>query len=440
MAASLRTDARSSTPLARQTLAGSVKREHDDGARVAVKEVSMRRPAHRLASSVTRPASSRRDAVEPDPAPASSSTAPGPGLVWHVTLWGAVAVLGGSIALACVGRPSPLPPVTDRVFGVVNAGRQAASAAPRQDLPGDAATAHVPAAPPTFAPAPSLLQQLALPTTPDDVVAHRAEGEALLRAGRASDAVIALRRALARDGSAAVWGLLGDAHLRAGATAAGVACLEEAVALDVDDEALRRLLAHQYLSQSDGAHARLHAEEWVRLSPQDPTARQALGRAYSQLGVWRQAIDQFTLVAAVQPDNAWAHNNLGYAALQLGDTTTAVEHLERAVDGRPLQASMFNNLGVAYERAGHVAFAHAAFSRAAELSPRYASAALNRDRVQKILDESSRVVAAARLVRFRDDVAVDGSAMKDDTARAPPARATSDDGLYLPPMPDTASE
>jgi tetratricopeptide (TPR) repeat protein len=262
--------------------------------------------------------------------------------------------------------------------------------------------AALPSPSPSSSARPSRLQRHALSMPGEERVDHRGAGELALRAGRIDDAVVSFRKALAIDGSAPAWAALGDAYLRSGAVVAGLECLEEAVALDVDDVDARRLLVRQYLADEQGRRARLHAEEWVRIEPQSPSARQALGRAYSQLGMWRQAIDQFRLVVAVQPDNAWAHNNLGFAALQLGDDVTAIEHLERALDGRPQHASMFNNLGVAYERIGHLAFAHAAFSRAAELSPKYASAALNRDRVQTILDESNRVAAAAQLLRFRD--------------------------------------
>jgi Flp pilus assembly protein TadD len=408
----------------------------------------MLRPTGSVVSSVHPAGWSSRFAGEPDPAPASSTTVR-PGLAWNLALWGAVASFGASIAIACVDHPAPTPTLHERVANVADDGRDEASAlskgAVRDATAAPLAAAPVPVEPPSSlsTSTPSLLQQLALATDADDVVDHRAEGEALLRTGRVADAVVALRKALSKDASADVWGLLGDAYLRAGVASAGVACLEEAVALDVDDEELRRILTRQYLSQADGTRARLHAEEWVRLAPQDPTARQALGRAYSQLGMWRQAIDQFTLVVAVQPDNAWAHNNLGYAALQLGDTPAAIEHLERAVDGHPQQAFMFNNLGVAYERSGHVAFAHAAFSRAAELSPKYAQAAENRDRVQKNLDESTRVAAAAQLVRFRDDgAASDGSGTAATTTTTTPRTSTTPSAvtLELPPIPVTTGE
>lgn len=62
---------------------------------------------------------------------------------------------------------------------------------------------------------------------------------------------------------------------------------------------------------------------------------------------------------------------------------------------------MLNNLGVAYERAARHAFAHAAFARAAELSPRYAQAVLNRDRLQRGLAPEERLVSAETLAKLR---------------------------------------
>ncbi len=234
-----------------------------------------------------------------------------------------------------------------------------------------------------------------------DGVDSRIVAEEHLRAGRANDAVIAFRKALVRDASAEVWTGLGEAYLRAGDVAAGLACLYEAVAVDVDTLPARRLLVRHALAQRDGALARQHAEEWVRLEPTSPSSRQALGRAYCQLGMWKEAIAEFTLVVAEQPDNAYAHNNLGYAALQLGDHALAIAHLEKILTMRPQEGFMLNNLGVAYERAGRHAFAHAAFARAAELSPRYAQAVLNRDRLQRGLAPEERLVSAETLAKLR---------------------------------------
>jgi len=255
---------------------------------------------------------------------------------------------------------------------------------------------------PTAPPMPTLLEREAIRSDDNDDADHRKLGDRHLREGRSIDAIGAYRRALAVDASADVWTSLGDAYLRVGNVTHGLDCLQEAVTVDVDHLPARRLLTRHHLSQHAGELARQQAEEWVRLEPASPQARQALGRAFSQLGMWKEAIAEFTLVVAEQPDNAWAHNNLGYAALQIGDHTLAVSHLEQILALRPLEGFMLNNLGVAYERSGRHAEAHAAFAHAAELSPRYAQAALNRDRLQRGLDQAQRLVSAETLLKLRD--------------------------------------
>jgi Flp pilus assembly protein TadD len=261
-----------------------------------------------------------------------------------------------------------------------------------------AAVTSAPLTPPT----PTLLEREALHSNDGHTADHRKLGEQQLRDGRTRDAIGAFRKALVFDASADVWASLGDAYLRVGDVSRGLDCLQEAVTVDVHHLAARRLLARHHLSQHAGELARQQAEEWVRLEPASPQARQALGRAFSQLGMWKEAIAEFTLVVAEQPDNAWAHNNLGYAALQIGDHALAVRHLEKILAMRPLEGFMLNNLGVAYERSGRHAEAHAAFAHAAELSPRYAQAALNRDRLQRGLDHAQRLVSAETLLKLRD--------------------------------------
>jgi Flp pilus assembly protein TadD len=274
------------------------------------------------------------------------------------------------------------------------------------------------------APVPSLLEREALAIEDGDLVDHKVFGVQLLQKGESMNAIGELKKALSIDSSAETWAVLGDAYLRVGDVDRGVPCLLEAVSLDVDQLSARRLLARHFLSLNDGASARAHAEEWVRLQPQNPSSRQALGRSLTQSGMWREAIEQFTLVVDMQPDNAYALNNLGFAALQLGDNELAVHNLERVLSLNPQQGYMLNNLGVGYERLGRTAEAHAAFARAAELSPRYAMAALNRDRVQRGLSHSQRVVAADTLLKLRDG-AVDGVA---------PLGTGPADGVDLPGM------
>ena len=325
-------------------------------------------------------------------------------------------------AVACVEEPLPRQEGRTRPDAVVDAGVPIVRYTP------PVADALEPAA---LADAvPTLLEREALAIEDGDVVDHKAFGAALLQKGDSMNALGELRKTLSIDSSAETWALLGDAYLRVGDVERGVPCLLEAVSLDVDQLAARRLLTRHYLSNNDAAQARAHAEEWVRLEPQHPSSRQALGRALTQGGSFKEAIEQFALVVVLQPDNAYAFNNLGYAALQLGDNERAVDSLERVLSLKPQQGYMLNNLGVGYERLGRTAEAHAAFARAAELSPRYAQASLNRDRVQRNLSHAQRIVAADTLLKLRDGEF-------DDTA---PLGTGSADGVDIPSLPSFDGE
>ncbi|MDP2342171.1 MAG: tetratricopeptide repeat protein [Deltaproteobacteria bacterium] len=338
----------------------------------------------------------------------------------------ALSLLCAVAAAACIEEPAavapPRPPIV--MFDVRTSGPMPL---PPAEPAVDVASVDVPH---VAEPVPSLLEREALAIEDGDLVDHKAFGLQLLQKGESMNAIGEIKKALSIDSSAETWALLGDAYLRVGDVDRGVPCLLEAVSLDVDQLSARRLLARHFLSLNDAASARAHAEEWVRLQPQNPSSRQALGRALTQGGMWKEAIAQFLLVVDVQPDNAYAFNNLGFAALQLGDNELAVHHLERVLSLNPQQGYMLNNLGVGYERLGRTAEAHAAFARAAELSPRYAQAALNRDRVQRGLSHSQRVVSADTLLKLRDG-------LHDDVA---PLGTGPADGVDIPALPSFPAE
>ncbi|HEY4220902.1 MAG TPA: tetratricopeptide repeat protein [Myxococcota bacterium] len=193
-----------------------------------------------------------------------------------------------------------------------------------------------------------------------------------------------------------------DAYFAGGNAKAGVTCLEEAVADDPQAPAVRQALVKHVLALGDGKKARVYADELVRQRPLDIEARELLGRALMQQHMWREAIDDYTLVVKSEPDNIFAHNNIGYSALQIGALEVAREHLEDCLSLSPQRGFMLNNLGVTYERLGRLAEAHAAFSRAAELSPKYLQARLNRDRVQGGLTQDQRIVSTETLLHMRE--------------------------------------
>ncbi len=253
----------------------------------------------------------------------------------------------------------------------------------------------------------TLHEKESLPRHPGDTNDYVKAGEDHMKAGRTLEAVGAFRIALSVDDGAETWRKLGEAYLAAGDDVRGVACLEEAVTTDTGLASARKALARHALANNDGDKALLHSEELVRQRPLDPTVRQMLGRAQMQERMWKEAIASFRLVVRDEPDNIFAHNNIGYSSIQIGELDLAREHLERTLSLEPQQGYMLNNLGVTYERLGRAAEAHAAFSRAAELSPRYAQAKLNRDRLQAGLTQDERITSAETLVSMREPAPLD---------------------------------
>lgn len=278
---------------------------------------------------------------------------------------------------------------------------------------------------------PTLLDAIAVAPAEGDTTDYREQGMRYLADGRAMEAVGALRFALSKSATPQVWQSLGDAYLAVGDDEKGIACLEEAINQEPTLAAARRSLAKRYLALNDGVRAKLHIDELVRLDPQDAGARQQLGRAQMQQRMWKEAIETFALVVQQEPDNIYAHNNLGYSAIQIGELDLAREHLERTLSLEPQQGYMLNNLGVTYERLGRQAEAHAAFARAAELSPRYAQAKLNRDRLQAGLTQDERIVSAETLLQLRSTPSGDAAASSDPVGAA--VDAVTGGGIRLAP-------
>jgi len=79
---------------------------------------------------------------------------------------------------------------------------------------------------------------------PESPQAHLAQGEQLLREGRHAEAVDALLKATASDGTnAQAWCQLGEAYVGLGQASEAIAALEQAVALGLPEDAVRRPLA-----------------------------------------------------------------------------------------------------------------------------------------------------------------------------------------------------
>lgn len=156
------------------------------------------------------------------------------------------------------------------------------------------------------------------------------------QAGNLPDAVELLRRAVAADGSAALYHCnLGEMYRLAGR-------LDEAVAASMAA---------------------------LRLRPDYPEALNNLGIAHYDRGAFKEAADCCRRALALTPDYAEAHNNLGNALRAQRKLDEAISCYERAIALKPDYAEAHNNRGTALRDLKRLSEAEAAYRRALALKP-----------------------------------------------------------------------
>jgi len=89
------------------------------------------------------------------------------------------------------------------------------------------------------------------------------------------------------------------------------------------------------LDTGDAASAAQILEHVVGTEPDSRMAREALARAQFDLGMYQEALENFSWIVSVNPADDYAQFGLGLAATKLGDLESAVEHLAHAAGLRP---------------------------------------------------------------------------------------------------------
>ena len=95
----------------------------------------------------------------------------------------------------------------------------------------------------------------------------------------------------------------------------------------------------------------------------------ALGKAFSKLGKWTDALDALSRVLELSPGDADAHNDLGYALYNLGREEEAEAGYRRALAIDPLQVKALNNLAALLADLGRIAEAAATLQRSLQIDP-----------------------------------------------------------------------
>ena len=115
-----------------------------------------------------------------------------------------------------------------------------------------------------------------------------------------------------------------------------------------------RLLARALEASGQLDRAMPYYQKAVRLDPESWLCHNELGSALLKAGHLAEARQQFTSVTRLNPDASTGYCNLGVALLSAGDFTGARANFEAALERRP-SAEVYSNLGVAAYYSGQYA-------------------------------------------------------------------------------------
>ncbi|MEE2828852.1 MAG: tetratricopeptide repeat protein [Myxococcota bacterium] len=237
---------------------------------------------------------------------------------------------------------------------------------------------------------------------------HYNEAVLLLEEERSDEAVNALRMALFDSPDSSVtWLLLGETYLDLGREQQALTSVREALVHEPDFPDAHFFIAEFELSNGAPSEARHSAERLVRLRPDDPSASHLLARVYMGLAMWKEAIATCRTTIRLDPEYTRAYNNLGFSALQIGQNELALQYLTAAAELPGVQAYLLNNLGIAQERTGATGDAIRSWRRALELQPGFTRAAVNMDRLQRVVD-AEVADELARILAGRDADELEG--------------------------------
>lgn len=167
---------------------------------------------------------------------------------------------------------------------------------------------------------------------PDYALAFANWGSALAQAGRLEEAVERLARALQiqPDLPEAHFNL-GRALLRMGRPTEAVDHLEQTIQLNAMDAEAHYELGNALLAAGRLPEAMQHWQRAAQIKPDFVDARNNLGAALAQSGRFPEAIDQLKAVLRITPLDAEVRANLGNVLLASGNRPEAIKHYEQAL-------------------------------------------------------------------------------------------------------------
>jgi Flp pilus assembly protein TadD len=210
----------------------------------------------------------------------------------------------------------------------------------------------------------------ALENDPGEVDYHYLLGEALLRLGRAREALPQLLEAVRlQPHDAAYLDALGCALWRHGRLDEAATAFQEAVRLAPEHVAARGGLAGVLVEMDRPQQAVTILQSAIELDGRDGRLYTNLAIAHWRLGEEEEARAAFRKAAQLRPGSAAVQRNLAYAMSAAGDVAAALAAFRQAVSLRPDDAQAQADLADALFAAGRIREAEAAFAEAVRLDP-----------------------------------------------------------------------
>ena len=212
--------------------------------------------------------------------------------------------------------------------------------------------------------------QKMLETAPQNPSIHTGLGNALLGAGRLSDAVGHFREAVRLEpAAAAAHNNLASVLVSAGLADEAATHFHQAMALDASSAFARNGLGVLLLARGDVEAAVAQLQEAVRQEPRDPQAQNNLAIAWQKSGRVTSAILHYREAARLAPDRAVLHYNLANALRLDNQLDAAIDSYRETIRLEPGHARACLTLATSLEARRRYSAAVEYYRRTLDLDP-----------------------------------------------------------------------
>lgn len=213
---------------------------------------------------------------------------------------------------------------------------------------------------------------------PNYAVAHANLGGALIGKGHSGEAIQELQRAIQiNPGYGGAYRNIGTALGQQGKIDEAMSYFQKAIAIDPNDSEAHYGYGVSLLEKGRLDEALAEYRTALKLNPRDASAHANLGSTLMMKGLLDEAIPHLELAIKLGGRYPAAFRNLGTALAQKGRLDEAIANLQQAVEGAPKDVDAHYNLGVALLQKGFLDEGIVQFREVLKLNPKYGAAQTN---------------------------------------------------------------